>query len=576
MVSVRLAGMPLSAYPIVLHGQDGFQAPDNQSGFAAETPRISEAILTLAWALASASDEIRRGEGRGAERRHKGRTVKSARREIREGVSHDPDHAPCERQARHASKRSILLVMRSTVAGTLIAVVLSGCAAFCMPAYAEVGVPAGTVQQAAANALFLQYAPAPSTPGIVCLVDSGVDPNPDTTPILVGSHALSSSTGTGDELAALDPPLPGGHPDGHGTYMAMVAAAPANGWGMVGFAPTSVRVFNLKALATGQTTFSFAEYASAIQYCQDLTATMPVSVVNLSLGSGTRPSAAEVEVLENYVQAANASGLSVVAAAGNEGGQVQAPADVPGVLGVGASEANPANMGVMCSFSNSGPGLALFAPGCDSQTLPGGGGNGIEIAFADTGEPAWANGTSEASVIVSAVEASMRAYSPTLTYVQAQGCITSTLTGEVDLNVAAAFDACGLEQIVNEGMAAYRAANSSTAAPQPNSGPPAATLIQAHRPSAPKPKIVKVRFKRHRLTITVAAIPKGLRLRLLVQVKTDAGRYVSLARTTTTHTTNTLRVSKWQRIVARFLSGSTELPPTFVARARGSNKRGSR
>ena len=63
---------------------------------------------------------------------------------------------------------------------------------------------------------------------------------------------------------------------------------------------------------------------------------------------------------------------------------------------------------------------------------------------------------------MSDTEASMRAYSPTLSYVQAQGCITSTLAGGVDLNVAAAFDACGLEQIVNEGMAAYRAANSSS------------------------------------------------------------------------------------------------------------------
>jgi hypothetical protein len=78
-------------------------------------------------------------------------------------------------------------------------------------------VPAGTVQQAAADALFEEYAPAPPNPGIVCLVDSGVDPNPDTTPILVGGYALSSNTNTEDELAALNPPLPGGHPDGHGT-----------------------------------------------------------------------------------------------------------------------------------------------------------------------------------------------------------------------------------------------------------------------------------------------------------------------------------------------------------------------
>jgi hypothetical protein len=108
-------------------------------------------------------------------------------------------------------------------AGLLACMALSG------QASAEVGVPAGTVQQAAADALFLQDSPAPPQPGIICLVDSGVDPSPDTAAILAGSYALSPSTGTDDELAALNPPLPGGHTDGHGTYMAMLAAAPANG-----------------------------------------------------------------------------------------------------------------------------------------------------------------------------------------------------------------------------------------------------------------------------------------------------------------------------------------------------------
>src|ERR1039458_5426709 len=197
---------------------------------------------------------------------------------------------------------------------------LLACTVCSAQASAEVGVPAGTVQQAAADALFLQYAPPSPAPGIVCLADSGVDPNPDTTPILAGSHALSPNTNTEDELAALNPPLPGGHPDGHGTYMAMIAAAPANGWGMVGLAPTSVRIFNMKALAAGRTTFSFSEYGSAISACQALTATMPVSVVNLSLGSATQPTGEEREELEAYVRSAHKVGLGVVAAVGKQGG----------------------------------------------------------------------------------------------------------------------------------------------------------------------------------------------------------------------------------------------------------------
>jgi len=334
-------------------------------------------------------------------------------------------------------------------------------------ASAEVGVPAGTVQQAAANALFLQYAPPPPIPGIVCLVDSGVDPNPDTTPILAGSHALDPNTNTEDELAALNPPLPGGHPDAHGTYMAMIAAAPANGWGMVGLAPTSVRVYNLKVLAAGRTTFNFGEYALAVSYCQKLSTSMPITVVNLSLGSDNQPVPNEREVLENNVQTANAHGVGVVAAVGDEGGHVLAPANLPGVFGVGASDMNPANPGVICPFTNTDVGLSVLAPGCDS-----GEGGGVEIAFGDDGAPARAQGTSEAATIVSAVEASMRAYSPTLSYSQVQGCITSTLAVGGNLDVAAAFDACGLGQIVSEGMAAYRAANGSSTSTAPT--PPAA------------------------------------------------------------------------------------------------------
>lgn len=457
-------------------------------------------------------------------------------------------------------------MMRNTVAVRIFAAaVLPCCTALCVPAYGEVGVPAGTVQQVAADALFLQYAPAPPTPGIICLVDSGVDPSPDTTAILAGSYALSPNTNTNDELAALNPPLPGGHSDGHGTYMAMIAAAPANGWGMVGLAPTSVRVYNLKALAAGQTTFSFAEYAVAISRCQALSSSMPITVVNLSLGSGTQPNGPELETLENYVQSANAHGLSVVAAVGNEGGQVQAPASVQGVLGVGASDANPADRGAMCAFSNRGVGLAMLAPGCGSQTEPGGG-NGIDIAFSNDGTPAWANGTSDSGEIVSTAEASMRAYSPTLTYSQAQGCITSTLANGGNLDVAAAFNACGLGQIVSQGMAAYQAANTVAPAQQSSGGPPAAKLTPTSKPAGRRPKVTKITFKKHRLTITVADIPKGLRLQLVVQDRGEFGRLLTVARITTRHRTTTLRVSRWDQIVARFLQGHTKLPVVIVSR----------
>jgi hypothetical protein len=465
-------------------------------------------------------------------------------------------------------------MMRSGVLGGILgfAFVL-GCAMPCAEASGELGVPAGTAQAAADDALFLQYAPAPATPGVVCLLDSGVNPSPDTTPVLAGSYALSPNTNTDDEVAALSPRLSGGHPDGHGTYMAMIAAAPANGWGMVGIAPTSVRVYNLKALAAGQTTFGFAEYAAAISRCQALSSSMPITVVNLSLGSDSQPSGSELATLENYIQSANAHNLSVVAAAGNEDGPVQAPASLPGVLGVGASDASPASLGALCPFSNRGAGVGVLAAGCDSQDA------GIEVAFSDDGEPARAEGTSESTVIVSAAEASIRAYSPTIGAAQAQGCITSTLTNGGNLDVKAAFDACGLEQIVSEGTAAYNAANAASALSRVESGPVAATLTTEGRRAVIKPKITKIRFKKHRLTIAVASIPKGLRLRLLVKLRDRAGRLVTGARITTIHVTNTVRVAGWDRVVANFVEEGTQLPGVVArhtARAEHAHKKGER
>ena len=464
------------------------------------------------------------------------------------------------------------MMRRRVLGGILGFVFVLGCAMPCTQASAELGVPAGTVEAAADDALFLQYAPAPATPGIVCLLDSGVNPSPDTTPVLAGSYALSPDTNTEDEVAALSPRLAGGHPDGHGTYMAMIAAAPANGWGMVGIAPTSVRIYNLKALAAGQTTFGFAEYAAAISRCQALSSSMPITVVNLSLGSGSQPTGSELATLENYIQSANAHSLSIVAAAGNEGAAVQAPASLPGVLGVGASDASPTSLGTLCPFSNRGVGLGVLAAGCDSQS------GGIEVAFSDDGEPARAEGTSESTVEVSAAEASIRAYSPTIGAAQAQGCITSTLNNG-NLDVKAAFDACGLEQIVAEGVAAYNAANVTAASPSVESGPIAATLTTENRRALRKPKITRIRFKKPRLTITVASIPKGLRLRLLVQQRTRSGHLITRARITTTHATSTVRVAGWDRVVASFAEGGTPLPAVVarrVARSEHSHKTGKR
>ena len=74
-----------------------------------------------------------------------------------------------------------------------LAVVCGGASA----AQAEVGV---TTQAQADNGAFLAYAPAPAQPAGLCLVDTGVDLNPDTQGSVVYRTAIDG--GSGDDASA--------------------------------------------------------------------------------------------------------------------------------------------------------------------------------------------------------------------------------------------------------------------------------------------------------------------------------------------------------------------------------------
>jgi hypothetical protein len=74
----------------------------------------------------------------------------------------------------------------STRALSLAAVLLLAGALLALPHSARAASSVVTEQAQAADAAFLAYAPAPpGPPGALCLVDTGVHPNPDTTPGLV-------------------------------------------------------------------------------------------------------------------------------------------------------------------------------------------------------------------------------------------------------------------------------------------------------------------------------------------------------------------------------------------------------
>ncbi len=94
-------------------------------------------------------------------------------------------------------------------------------------------------QAAAANATDSTWIPAPAQRAAVCIVDTGNDPNPDTST----SSPVYRSTAN---------PAPTTSPDHHGTLMSMIAAAPYNGFGMVGAAP-SINVVSVRASRDGVT-----------------------------------------------------------------------------------------------------------------------------------------------------------------------------------------------------------------------------------------------------------------------------------------------------------------------------------
>ncbi|UDM49447.1 MprA protease, GlyGly-CTERM protein-sorting domain-containing form [Cupriavidus sp. MP-37] len=91
----------------------------------------------------------------------------------------------------------------------------------------------------------------------------------------------------------------------------------------------------------------------------------PARVVNISLGGGTCSS-----IEQQAVNDLNARGVVVVAAAGNNRGAVEAPADCSGVIAVTAH----ANDGENASYANVGAQVAISAPGggCgNSQVVDG-------------------------------------------------------------------------------------------------------------------------------------------------------------------------------------------------------------
>src|SRR5215218_7777479 len=142
-------------------------------------------------------------------------------------------------------------------------------------------------------------------------------------------------------------------PDGrrsHGTHIAtIIAAAQGNGIGGAGVAPEAT-IMPLRVLESDRSGTAL-RIARGLLFAADHGA----DVANLSI-AGPRPS----RVLREAIAYARAKGVTIVAAAGNDGrASVSWPAAYPGVIAVGAVD----RAGRRAGYSNHGSALDLVAPG---------------------------------------------------------------------------------------------------------------------------------------------------------------------------------------------------------------------
>jgi hypothetical protein len=407
-------------------------------------------------------------------------------------------------------------------------------------------VLAVTSQAQQADATFLAYAPAPAAgAGALCLVDTGVNANPDTTPGLIGSYAIDGGATTDVD------------PQGHGTTMAMIAGG--TGKGILGAWPqlkiVSVRATNIPSPGQ-EPQYEFDYYWEGMELCQSYASTDHIKAIDLALASQIPPSPDQAESFATRVGDLEAENVAVVAAAGNSPGAVEMPGGEPNVFAVGADTAAPGTfsdtaVGAVCSFS-ADQGVTLYAPGC-----------GLDAADPFSDQPLCCyDGTSEASAFTAAVIVALMSYDTTLSYTKAEQLLVGT-ANDGDLDVAAAFQADGLAEIVSEGNANIPQPASS-ASPTTTTG--TTTRSAGTGPSASKPSAVKasypvtvrsVGWRDGVLTIRLAGMRKHATAKVTLNFARARARHAS-----STRATITIRTPRPRSVVIRVLDGKTVLSAT--------------
>ena len=247
--------------------------------------------------------------------------------------------------------------------------------------------------------------------------------------------------------------------------------------------------------------------------------------------------AAELAMMTEAVARARADGITVISASGNDGGSVNAPAALPGVISVGAS----ASDGNLCSFSSRGPELDVVAVGC-----------GMDVAALPNGAPGTGQSTSLASAFVAGVMTALRSYKPEISSAEAEALLASTSAvagaSVSRLDASALFRAAGLSSLVDAYQPPAPAApmTPASAAPQCN----AATRVCS------RPRVRRVTRHGRRVIIRLARLPKGVRAAVRVGGRLRAQTRKRVIR---------LRAARKQMITIRFVApGLAPSEPTVI------------
>jgi subtilisin family serine protease len=319
--------------------------------------------------------------------------------------------------------------------------------------------------------------------------------------------------------------------NGHGTHVAGIIAAAANGRGVVGVAPRAkiMTVKVLDALGRGTT----GAVADGIRYA----VANGARVINLSLKSE-----APDPRVDEAIAAAQTGGALVVVAAGNDGLDIDRtpsyPASVPAPNLLAVAATKPADGRGLADFSNYGMlSVQLAAPGEEILSTSHDGGYVVE------------SGTSMAAPMTSGVAALMASANPRIGGVELRSLLLQSAERS-QLPVAAGY------------VDALRAVLA------------ASTAVGYDASQPPRLKVLQATSKGTRTTVQVAALGAAAAIKRYV-VTLDGRRAARLAARATPFTVALRRKGRSVGVRALDASGRTLASAQLHVRALRSGKRGS-